>query len=139
MAICPGGQRKLRNGSWYSHHYRKGKAGHYHNNVCDNDDDNNDYHRCRDHNNHDCARNDHDCARNDQYYNDRNHYHNIHFCGNDHIDYHNHDHRTFHNDIQRNIYQADQTDNHGNYYITTVLPYFRFTVSINFKISFDVL
>ena len=53
---------------------------------------------------------------NDQYYNDRNHYHNIHFCGNDHIDYHNHDHRTFHNDIQRNIYQADQTDNHGNYY-----------------------
>lgn len=116
MAICPGGQRKLRNGSWYSHHYRKGKAGHYHNNVCDNDDDNNDYHRCRDHNNHDCARNDHDCARNDQYYNDRNHYHNIHFCGNDHIDYHNHDHRTFHNDIQRNIYQADQTDNHGNYY-----------------------
>ena len=73
MAICPGGQRKLRNGSWYSYHYRKGKAGHYYNNDCDNDDD-------------------------------------------DYNDYHNHDHRTFHNDIQRNIYQADQTDNHGNYY-----------------------
>lgn len=105
MAVCSGGQRKLRNGSWYSYHYRKGKAGHYYNNDCDNDDDHNDYHHRRDHNNH-------DCAYNDQYYNDRNHYHNIHCCGNDHIDYH-HNHRTLYDHFQGNLYQADKADDNS--------------------------